>query len=123
MPLPRIVTLIVGLVVILGLMLWLVENLSRLYGIVSWSSPLLGNLLLLLLIVLIGALIAAFVYYVVLFQGTPKRSRQQQGRQVQIPEAKTEAAAGKKDEIFHNIWLGHFRVLAKSIFKYRLLIL
>ncbi len=92
MPLPRIVTLIVGLVVILGLMLWLVENLSRLYGIVSWTSPLLGNLLLLLLIVLIGALIAAFVYYVVLFQGTPKRSRQQQGRQVQIPEAKTEAA-------------------------------
>jgi hypothetical protein len=73
-------------------MLWLVENLSRLYGIVSWTSPLLGNLLLLLLIVLIGALIAAFVYYVVLFQGTPKRSRQQQGRQVQIPEAKTEAA-------------------------------
>lgn len=92
MPLPRIVTLIVGLVVILGLMLWLVENLSRLYGIVSWTSPLLGNLLLLLLIVLIGALIAAFVYYVVLFQGTPKRSLKQQGRQVQIPEAKTEAA-------------------------------
>ena len=92
MPLPRIVTLIVGLVVILGLMLWLVENLSRLYGIVSWTSPLLGNLLLLLLIVLIGALIAAFVYYVFLFQGTPKRSQKQQGRQVQIPEAKTEAA-------------------------------
>jgi uncharacterized protein len=92
MPLPRIVTLIVGLVVILGLMLWLVENLSRLYGIVSWTSPLLGNLLLLLLIVLIGALIAAFVYYVLLFQGTPKRSLKQQGRQIQIPEAKTEAA-------------------------------
>ncbi len=92
MPLSRLVTLIVGLILILGLTLWLVENLSRLYGVVSWTSPLLGNLLLLLLIVLIGALIAAFVYYVLLFQKAEKRSRFRQNRQVQIPAVKTEAA-------------------------------
>lgn len=91
MPLSRLVTLIVGLIFILGLTLWLIENLSRLYGAVSWTSPLLGNLLLLLLIVLIGALIAAFVYYVLMVQGAEKSSRRQQ-RQIQIPAAKTEAA-------------------------------
>jgi len=91
MPLSRIVTLIIGLVFILGLLLWLIDSLSRLYWQVSYS-PLLGNLLLLLLIVLIGALIAAFVYYVVMVQGAEKRSRRQQRRQIQVPEAKTEAA-------------------------------
>ena len=91
MPLSRLVTLIVGLIFILGLTLWLIDSLSRLYWQVSYS-PLLGNLLLLLLIVLIGALIAAFVYYVVMVQGAQKRSRRQQQRQIQIPEAKTEAA-------------------------------
>ena len=91
MPPSRIVTLIVGLVVILLLMLWLVDSLSRLYWQVSYS-PLLGNLLLLLLIVLIGALIAAFVYYVLVLRGGEKRSQRQQRRQIQIPAAKTEAA-------------------------------
>ena len=91
MPPSRIVTLIVGLVVILLLMLWLVDSLSRLYWQVSYS-PLLGNLLLLLLIVLIGALIAAFVYYVLMLRGGEKRSQRQQRRQIQIPAAKTEAA-------------------------------
>ncbi len=91
MPLSRLVTLIVGLIFILGLTLWLIDSLSRLYWQVSYS-PLLGNLLLLLLIVLIGALIAAFVYYVVMVQGGQKSSRRQQQRQIQIPEAKTEAA-------------------------------
>ena len=91
MPLSRIVTLIVGLVVILALMLWLVDSLSRLYWQLSYS-PLLGNLLLLLLIVLMGALIAAFIYYVLVLRGGEKRSRRQQRRQLQIPAAKTEAA-------------------------------
>lgn len=92
MPLPRLITLVVGLVVILGLMLWLVESLSRLYWQWSYYSPLLANLLLLLLIVLIGAVIAGFVYYVLLFRGGEKRSHRQQRRQPQIPAAKTEAA-------------------------------
>ncbi|AKG20407.1 YcjF family protein [Calothrix sp. 336/3] len=95
MPLSRIVTLIVGLIVILGLSLWLIDSLSRLYWQLSYS-PLLGNLLLLLLVVLIGALIAAFVYYVLVMGGggiKGKRRKVSPRRQVQIPEAKSEAAS------------------------------
>lgn len=94
MPLSRIVTLIVGLIVILGLCLWLIDSLSRLYWQLSYS-PFLGNLLLFLIIVLIGALIAAFVYYVLVLQAGETRSRRtkRQRQQVQIPAAKSEAAS------------------------------
>ena len=94
MPLSRIVTLIVGLIVILALTLWLIDSLSRLYWQLSYS-PLLGNLLLLLLVLLIGGLIAAFVYYVlVLRQGEEKSSRQRQRvTSAQIPAAKSDAAS------------------------------
>jgi len=100
LPLPRLVTLIVGLIVILGLTLWLIDSLSRLYWQLSYS-PLLGNLLLLLLIVLIGGLVAAFAYYVLYLQGNEKRSRRPAARQrqqerleqqLQAPAAKTEVA-------------------------------
>ncbi|MBW4565765.1 MAG: GTP-binding protein [Mojavia pulchra JT2-VF2] len=95
MPLSRIVTLIVGFILILGLSLWLIDSLSRLYWQLSYS-PLLGNLLLLLLIVLIGALIAAFVYYVVMMQSGEQRSRRRNRSRVtpaQIPAAKSDAAS------------------------------
>ncbi|QOV24779.1 YcjF family protein [Anabaenopsis elenkinii] len=94
MPLSRIVTLIVGLIVILGLSLWLIDSLSRLYWQLSYS-PLLGNLLLLLLILLIGGLVAAFVYYVLVLQAGEKQSRRR-GRRVtagEIPAAKSDAAS------------------------------
>ena len=95
MPLPRIVTLIVGLIVILGLTLWLIDSFSRLYWQFSYSSPLLGNLLLLLLVVLIGALIAVFVYYVLVIRAGEERSRRarRQSVQVQVPIAKPDAAS------------------------------
>ncbi len=94
MPLSRIVTLIVGLILILGLSLWLIDSLSRLYWQLSYS-PLLGNLLLLLLVVLIGALIAAFVYYVLVIQKNEKRSPRNRKRvtAAQIPVVKSEAAS------------------------------
>ncbi|GBE95005.1 YcjF family protein [Nostoc cycadae] len=94
MPLSRIVTLIVGLIVILAMSLWLIDSLSRLYWQLSYS-PLLGNLLLLLLVVLIGGLVAAFVYYVLVLQTGEKRSRQGRRRvtQAQIPAAKSDAAS------------------------------
>jgi small GTP-binding protein len=94
MPLSRIVTLIVGLIVILGLSLWLIDSLSRLYWQLSYS-PLLGNLLLLLLVVLIGGLVAAFVYYVLILQAGEKRSRSQRRRvtAAEIPAAKSDAAS------------------------------
>ncbi|WP_414548535.1 YcjF family protein [Anabaena sp. CCY 0017] len=94
MPLSRIVTLIVGLIVILGLSLWLIDSLSRLYWQLSYS-PLLGNLLLLLLVLLIGGLVAAFVYYVLILQAGEKRSRRQRRRvtAAEIPAAKSDAAS------------------------------
>ncbi|MBW4555026.1 MAG: GTP-binding protein [Trichormus sp. ATA11-4-KO1] len=93
MPLSRIVTLIVGLTVILGLSLWLIDSLSRLYWQLSYS-PLLGNLLLLLLILLIGSLVAGFVYYVLVLQAGEKRSRRRRRvTPAEIPAAKSDAAS------------------------------
>lgn len=94
MPLTRIVTLIVGLIVILALTLWLIDSLSRLYWQLSYS-PLLGNLLLLLMIVLIGGLIAAFVYYVTVIQAGEERTKRTKKRitPAQIPAVKAEAAS------------------------------
>ena len=94
MPLSRLVTLIVGLILILGLSLWLVDSLSRLYWQLSYS-PLLGNLLLFLLVILIAGLIAAFVYYVVELRAGEKRSRssRKQLPKIKVPEVKSEAAS------------------------------
>lgn len=94
MPLPRLLTLIIGLVLILGLLLWLVNSLYSLYSFTAWNNPILANLLILLLIVLFVALIGTFVYYVLLFRRGEKRTRRQQrlSQTAQIPEAKTEAA-------------------------------
>ncbi len=93
MPVSRLITLIVGLILILGLMLWLVDSLSRFYWQFCYYSPLLCNALMFLLIVLLVVLIGAVVYYVLRIQGAEKRrSRRGQRRQPQIPVAKTEAA-------------------------------
>lgn len=91
MPLSRLITLIVGLIIVLGLMLWLLDTFSRIIWQITYYSPLLGNLLVLVLIVLLVLLIGLVVYYVLRFQRAQKQSRRQR-RQPQIPEAKTEAA-------------------------------
>src|SRR5919199_6205966 len=91
MPLSRLLTLIVGLSFILGLMLWLINSLYRLYIQISFTAPLLANLLLLLLIVLIGMLIFAFIYYVGLFQRSQRDSRHRR-LAPKVPVVKTEAA-------------------------------
>ena len=95
MPLFRIVALFLGLSVILGLSIWLVTSLSHLYMQISFTAPILANLLLLLVIVLIGSLIGGYVYYV--NKSTRKGSRRRQGkrraRQVRMPEEKTQVAA------------------------------
>ena len=61
MKLSRLLTLIIGLTVILGLMLWMIDTLRWFYWQISYSSPLLGSIVLLLLILLRGLVIAAFV--------------------------------------------------------------
>ncbi|HEY9302227.1 MAG TPA: GTPase, partial [Phormidium sp.] len=93
MPLPKLLALVAGLSVVLGLMIWLVNSLYQLYANIAWSAPpLLANLLLLLLIVLLALLITVFIYYAMMFwrsQNQPKRRKPK----IKIPEAKTEAAA------------------------------
>ncbi|MGE5657554.1 MAG: YcjF family protein [Actinomycetota bacterium] len=92
MPNSRLLTLIVGFCLILGLMIWLITSLSWLYSQISWSAPpLLANLLLLLLIVLLGLLIFAFIHYARLFQ-SPQKTKGKR-RRPKIPVAKTEAAS------------------------------
>jgi len=90
MPLPRLLTLIVGICLILGLMLWLVNSLYRLYIQIAFTAPLLANLLLLLLLVILGLLIAAFVYYFNL-TAQPKIRRRRLAEP--LPEQKAEVAS------------------------------
>ncbi|OKH22983.1 GTP-binding protein [Hydrococcus rivularis NIES-593] len=93
MPLSRLLIWILGLSVIFGLMIWLVHSIYRLYLTISWTAPLLANLLLLLLVALLGLLIAAFVYYFQLYPAKKSRQKAQQRRLVtKLPEQKTEAA-------------------------------
>ncbi|ARV62858.1 GTP-binding protein [Nostocales cyanobacterium HT-58-2] len=105
MSVPRIITLIVGLVVILGLTLWLIDSFSRLYWQFSYSAPLLGNLLLFLAILLIGALIVGFVYYVLVIQaGENRRQRRRRQRSsIKIPDAKSDAASSTLEAVRHQV--------------------
>ena len=96
MPLFRIVALFLGLSVILGLSIWLVTSLSHLYMQISFTAPILANLLLLLVIILIGSLMAGYVYYVnkSTRRGSKKKKpRQRRANRVRVPEQKTQAAA------------------------------
>ena len=98
MPLFRIVALFLGLSVILGLSIWLVTSLSHLYMQISFTAPILANLLLLLVIILIGSMIGGYIYYVNKY--TRKTSRSKKGKRrvskvktPRMPEEKTQVAA------------------------------
>lgn len=90
----RLLTLIVGISFILGLMLWLINSLYRLYIQVSFTAPFLANILLILLIIILGLLIAAFVYYFNLFSPgkSPRNARRRRRMTTRLPEQKAEAA-------------------------------
>ena len=92
-PLPRLITLIVGLSFIFGLILWLVNAIYRLYLQVSFTAPLLANLLILLIILLLGLCIGGFVYY---FQFTSanksRRNANQRRKSIKLPAQKAETA-------------------------------
>ncbi len=93
MALSRLLTLVIGISLILGLMLWLVNSLYRLYIQVSFTAPLLGNLLIFLLVLLLGMLIYAFFYYFnVSASKVSRKAKQQRRLAAKVPEAKTEAA-------------------------------
>ncbi|MGK7946499.1 MAG: YcjF family protein [Microcystaceae cyanobacterium] len=93
MPLPRLITLIVGLSIILGLFLWLIHAIYRLYLQISFTAPLLANLLIFLIIILLGLLVFGFFYYFdpLGLQKSNKLTRKRR-RKVRLPEAKTDAA-------------------------------
>ncbi|MFP4296926.1 MAG: YcjF family protein [Spirulinaceae cyanobacterium] len=90
----RLLTLIVGISFILGLMLWLINSLYRLYIQVSFTAPFLANILLILLIIVLGLLIAAFIYYFNLFSPgkSPRNTRKRRRISARLPEQKAEAA-------------------------------
>ena len=95
MPLLRLVALFLGLSVILGLSIWLVTSLSHLYMQISFTAPILANLLLLLVIVLIGSIIGGYIYYVNKytsrrFKGKKSKRRP---RKTRIPAQKNQVAA------------------------------
>jgi len=89
-PLSRLLILIVGIILILGLVIWLVDSLSRLYWQIAYY-PLLSQALLLLIIALLAVLIGAFAYYLVILPHSQKRQRQRRVAP-RIPQAKTAAA-------------------------------
>jgi len=95
MPLIRLAALFLGLSVILGLSIWLVTSLSHLYMQISFTAPILANLLLLLVIVLIGSMIGGYVYYVNKYTGTKSKRKKQSRRyrKTKIPENKNQVAA------------------------------
>ena len=94
MPLFRIVALFLGLSVILGLSIWLVTSLSHLYMQISFTAPILANLLLLLVVILIGSAIAGYIYYVNKYtRKTRTRKGKRRTGRVRIPEEKTQVAA------------------------------
>ena len=84
----RLLTVVIGIVLVLGLVVWLIDSLYRLYISVSFTSPILGNLLLVLLMVALAILLAATAYYAFLFL-RPKRQRRPLP---QAPVQRTEAA-------------------------------
>lgn len=87
-PLSRVLVVFIGVVIILGMALWLIDALQRLYWQLSYLSPFLSGLLLLLLIVLFGLLIFAFLYYANLI----RLPRQLARPEPEVPQIKAEAA-------------------------------
>ncbi|MDJ1176265.1 YcjF family protein [Roseofilum capinflatum] len=92
MPLPRLLILIVGITLVLGLMLWFIDALRWFYLQISYTSPLLGTVVLLLIVALLGVLLAGVVYYAWMFQGG-KTTKSRSQRVVKVPTEKKEAAA------------------------------
>ena len=93
MPLSRIISIVIGISVIFGLMLWLVSSLSRLYSEIAWTSPFLANFLIFVLIVLLIAFIVIFIYYLgVIPTGKSSGKRKRNRILPSLPSGKNEIA-------------------------------
>lgn len=90
----RLLTIYIGLALILGLILWLVNSLYQLYIQVSYTAPFLALLLVLLAIALLGLLVATFLYYMGLLPGVPMPTKGgRRAKKRKIPVHKSAAAS------------------------------
>ncbi|AGF53212.1 slr1462 [Synechocystis sp. PCC 6803] len=92
MPLPRLLTIVLAVSFILGMVIWLIDAILRLYSQVAWTSPFLANIVILLVIAVLALLIATFFYYFNL-ANQPKDSSGKKRRRIKLPEQKNETAA------------------------------
>ena len=95
----RLLTLIVGILLILGLVIWLTGSLSQLYFGIAITSPLLANILLALMLALLLCAVAALFYFTLpFFRPRGFRSRSFRSQRTdrpslpKIPEQKVEVA-------------------------------
>ncbi|MBE9177597.1 GTP-binding protein [Oculatella sp. LEGE 06141] len=84
----RLLAVIVSIVLGLGLLLWLIDSVIRLYTSAYWISPLLGQLLLFVIIALLLCLLGALLYYAILFL----RPKQKQPPRPTVPTQRADAA-------------------------------
>jgi hypothetical protein len=120
MPLFRVISLFLGLSVILGLSIWLVTSLYRLYIQISFTAPLLANLLLLLLIALIASLIGGFIYYFYFNNGKKRRPRSKSRLRrpvARVPEEKTQAAAANLQALRRQVGQIQDRIAQEAFLK------
>jgi uncharacterized protein len=91
MPLARLIALILGILVILGMVIWLIDSLTRLSGMLAMVPPWLATVLVGLLVALVLVLVAIFCYY---FFILPRQESKRVRRRVapKAPVEKTEAA-------------------------------
>lgn len=79
-----------SIILILGMMLWFVTILSQLYTSIATTSALLANTLLIVVLLVMTALIAALIYYGILFSRPAKRS--QHPKEITLPSQKIDVA-------------------------------
>jgi small GTP-binding protein len=94
MPPSRLLFLIIGLSLIVGLLLWLIASFSRLYSEIAWTSPFLAGLLVFVLIVFLSVLIAILFYYLFLPSLRDSGKKLKTPRLgIKVPSQKSEAAS------------------------------
>ncbi len=91
MPLTRLIALIIGLIVILGMVIALVDSLTKLSGILALVPPWLATTLVVLLVALVLVLVCVFCYYFFILPRQASR-RAQRRKAPKAPEEKTESA-------------------------------
>ena len=87
MRLPRLITLVVGVAVILGLVIWLVDWILRVSSTIA--NPVLANLFIGLVIVVLAVLLGAFAYYLFWL---PRQAKRRKRSLPKVSEVKSEAA-------------------------------